>query len=69
MKTFPITHRQTELLVAAQGQADKAQRELSIICATILGGLDIEGRVAEIDSDKNVITVEVADEPKLELEA
>lgn len=70
IKSIPLPAKQIELLSRAQAVVDKAQYDLNLVVQTIMLGLGEEGQVVSIDTERNLLNIEVLDEkPALEVEA
>lgn len=61
LRAFPISSRQAKLILSAQVVAEKAQRELDLVVTAVLSGHDVEGQVVSVDTDLNVLNVEIPD--------
>lgn len=62
IKALPLPAKQIALLARAQAQVDKAQNDLALIVQTLLLGLDVQGQVVSVDTEKNELSIEVPDE-------
>lgn len=61
IKSVGISAKQVSILASAQQAKDTASRELDLIACTIMAGLDVTGQLVSIDTEKNLLNIEVPD--------
>lgn len=64
IKTVAISAKQIDLLSKAQAIVDRAQSDITLVAATILAGLNINGQIVGLDAAANTINIDVPDEEK-----